>query len=61
MLHLAKPRETLAKSVEADDAQFVLRTPRKPPRTESQGNATLNTLRFGSEIRPADELRLPVN
>ena len=29
---------------------------------KAQGNAlTLNTLRFASEIRPVDELRLPVN
>ena len=29
---------------------------------KTQGNAlTLNTLRFASEIRPVDELRLPVN
>jgi hypothetical protein len=36
--------------------------PRKPLRMKAQGNAlTLNTLRFASEIRSADELRLPVN
>ena len=62
----AKPtpcvREALAKSGKVGVAQFVLRNLESLCVLKAQGNAlTLNTLRFASEIRPVDELRLPVN
>jgi DNA end-binding protein Ku len=55
-------REALAKSGKVGVAQFVLRNRESLCVLKAQGNAlTLNTLRFASEIRSADELRLPVN
>jgi DNA end-binding protein Ku len=55
-------REALAKSGKVGVAQFVLRNRESLCVLKAQGNAlTLNTLRFASEIRPVDELRLPVN
>src|SRR6201987_5380067 len=55
-------REALAKSGKVGIAQFVLRNRESLCVLKAQGNAlTLNTLRFASEIRSADELRLPVN
>jgi DNA end-binding protein Ku len=54
-------REALAKSGKVGVAQFVLRNRESLCVLKAQGNAlTLNTLRFASEIRSADELRLPV-
>ena len=55
-------REALAKSKKVGVAQFVLRNRENLCVLKAQGNALiLNTLRFASEIRSADELRLPVN
>src|SRR5271170_1516108 len=55
-------REALAKSRKVGVAQFVLRNRESLCVLKAQGNAlTLNTLRFASEIRSADGLRLPVN
>ena len=55
-------REALAKSGKVGVAQFVLRNRESLCVLKAQGNAlTLNTLRFASEIRSTDELRLPVN
>src|SRR5580693_3435776 len=55
-------REALAKSGKVGVAQFVLRNRESLCVLKAHGNAlTLNTLRFASEIRSADELRLPVN
>jgi DNA end-binding protein Ku len=55
-------REALAKSGKVGVAQFVLRNRESLCVLKAQGNAlTLNTLRFASEIRPVDELHLPVN
>ncbi|HJY89368.1 MAG TPA: Ku protein, partial [Candidatus Acidoferrum sp.] len=55
-------REALAKSGKVGVVQFVLRNRESLCVLKGQGNAlTLNTLRFASEIRSADELRLPVN
>jgi len=55
-------REALAKSGKVGVAQFVLRNRESLCVLKAQGDAlTLNTLRFASEIRSADELRLPVN
>src|ERR1700735_4135292 len=52
-------REALAKSGKVGVAQFVLRNRESLCVLTPQGNAlTLNTLRFASEIRSADELRL---
>src|ERR1700744_6430343 len=53
-------REALAKSGKVGVAQFVLRNRESLCVLKAQGNAlTLNTLRFASEIRSADGLRLP--
>jgi DNA end-binding protein Ku len=55
-------REALSKSGKVGVAQFVLRNRESLCVLKAQGNAlTLNTLRFASEIRSAEELRLPVN
>src|SRR5246500_5868648 len=55
-------REALTKSGKVGVAQFVLRNRESLCVLKAQGNAlTLNTLRFASEIRSADGLRLPVN
>ena len=55
-------REALARSGKVGVAQFVLRNRESLCVLKAQGNGlTLNTLRFASEIRPMDELRLPVN
>jgi DNA end-binding protein Ku len=55
-------REALAKSGKVGVAQFVLRNRESMCVLKAQGNAlTLNTLRFASEIRSAEGLRLPVN
>jgi DNA end-binding protein Ku len=55
-------REALTKSGKVGVAQFVLRNRESLCVLKAQGNAlTLNTLRFASEIRSADEFRLPVN
>src|ERR1700730_13992402 len=55
-------REALARSGKVGVAQFVLRNRESLCVLKAQGNAlTLNPLRFASEIRSADELRLPVN
>jgi DNA end-binding protein Ku len=55
-------RDALAKSGKVGVAQFVLRNRESLCILKAHGNAlTLNTLRFASEIRSADELRLPVN
>jgi DNA end-binding protein Ku len=52
-------REALAKSGKVGVAQFVLRNRESLCVLKAQGDAlTLNTLRFASEIRSADELRL---
>ena len=54
--------EALARSGKVGGAQFVLRNRESLSVLKPQGNGlTLNTLRFASEIRPMDELRLPVN
>ena len=59
MLYCAK---RFAKSGKVGVAQFVLRNRESLCVLKAQGDAlTLNTLRFASEIRSADELRLPVN
>jgi len=59
MLYCAK---RFAKSGKVGVAQFVLRNRESLCVLKAQGNAlSLNTLRFASEIRSADELRLPVN
>src|SRR5580700_1745486 len=55
-------REALARSGKVGVAQFVLRNRESLCVLKAQDNGlTLNTLRFASEIRPKDELRLPVN
>src|ERR1700756_1360891 len=55
-------REALTKSGKVGVAQFVLRNRESLCVLKAQGNAlTLNTLRFASETRSADGLRLPVN
>lgn len=55
-------REALAKSGKVGVVQFVLRNRESLCVLKAQGNVlTLNTLRFASEIRPVDGLRLPVN
>jgi DNA end-binding protein Ku len=55
-------REALARSGKVGIAQFVLRNRESLCVLKPQNNGlTLNTLRFASEIRPMDELRLPVS
>ena len=55
-------REALARSGKVGIAQFVLRNRESLCVLKPQDNGlTLNTLRFASEIRPMDELRLPVS
>jgi DNA end-binding protein Ku len=55
-------REALARSGKVGVAQFVLRNRESLCVLKPQDNGlTLNTLRFASEIRPMDELRLPVS
>jgi DNA end-binding protein Ku len=55
-------REALARSGKVGVAQFVLRNRENLCVLKAQDNGlTLNTLRFASEIRLMDELRLPVN
>src|ERR1700692_554437 len=55
-------REALARSGKVGIAQFVLRNRESLGLLTPQDNGlTLNPLRFASEIRPMDELRLPVS